>query len=36
MRCPDCNKFVSLDTSQEPEVDLDVDDTTGEDELTCH
>jgi hypothetical protein len=30
MRCPDCNKFVSLDTSQEPEVDLDVDETTGE------
>lgn len=24
MRCPDCNKFVSYDDSQEPEVSLDV------------
>lgn len=25
MRCPDCNKFVPFDTSNEPEVDLDID-----------
>lgn len=25
-RCNDCNKFVSLDSEQEPEVNLDVDD----------
>lgn len=24
-RCPDCNKFVSYDTDQEPEVDVDID-----------
>jgi len=24
MRCPDCNKFVSLDTDQEPELNVDV------------
>ena len=24
-RCPDCNKFVSLDSSQDPEVTVDVD-----------
>ncbi len=30
MRCPDCNKFVGLDTEAEPEVDLDVDLETGE------
>lgn len=27
MRCPDCNKFVPYDDSQEPEHNLDVDDT---------
>jgi hypothetical protein len=26
MRCPDCNKFVSFDTDEDPEVDLSVDD----------
>lgn len=26
MRCPDCNKFVSFDSEQEPELDLTVDD----------
>ena len=24
-RCPDCNKFVSLDSEQDPEVSIDVD-----------
>ncbi len=31
-RCPDCNKFVSLDSSQDPEVTIDVDETG---EVTC-
>jgi hypothetical protein len=31
-RCPDCNKFVSLDSSQDPEVTVDVDETG---EVTC-
>ena len=26
MRCPDCNKFVSFDTEQDPELNLDFDD----------
>jgi hypothetical protein len=26
MRCPDCNKFASFDTEQEPEVDSTVSD----------
>ena len=26
MRCSDCNKFVSFDTEQEPEIDISVDD----------
>ncbi len=26
-RCPDCNKFVSLDSSQDPECTLDVDES---------
>ena len=30
MRCPDCNKFVSLDTDGDPEVELEADETTGE------
>ena len=30
MRCPDCNKFVGLDTESDPEMDLEVDDTTGQ------
>jgi hypothetical protein len=25
-RCPDCNKFVSLDSDQEPEINISVDD----------
>lgn len=31
-RCPDCNKFVSLDSSQDPEVTVDVDETG---EVSC-
>lgn len=27
MRCPDCNKFVSFDTEQDPEIDVDINDT---------
>jgi hypothetical protein len=30
MRCPDCNKFVPLDTEGDPEVELEADETTGE------
>jgi hypothetical protein len=30
VRCPNCNKFVSLDTETEPEVELEADETTGE------
>jgi hypothetical protein len=30
MRCPDCNKFVPLDTDGDPEVELEADETTGE------
>jgi hypothetical protein len=26
MRCPDCSKFVSFDTEQDPEIDVSVDD----------
>lgn len=29
MRCPGCNKFPSFDTSNEPEVDLSVEDSGG-------
>lgn len=30
MRCPDCNKFVPLDTDGDPEVELEADEVTGE------
>jgi len=30
MRCPDCNKFVPLNTDEDPEVDLYIDAGTGE------
>jgi hypothetical protein len=30
MRCPECNKFVSLDTEGDPEIELEADETTGE------
>ena len=30
MRCPDCNKFASLDVDGDPEVELECDEATGE------
>jgi hypothetical protein len=30
MRCPDCSKFVGLDTDGDPEVGLDMDGATGQ------